>query len=1101
MNSNFYPSRLYPEEIQAQQWLALQQQNGANGHQGQGGGQGQSQGQGQDTAMSNAANLGGLDCANTLSAMDDMSLTREESLDDIVSQNVREFQRRRSLPQPFSDSLLPQNVDRRMAMMGFGSATDALHAFSFGFPNSAGLAGTSEAFPQQGLVVMPDQTGYPTLPPHTVGMGGFCNQDMVSMTADPASMSFFNPPNLQNQHPSAAMEAGGPNYAMDMGIESAPLNAPSVNPVARFTVGGSGGMMGGASDTINTNPVQETPGLILNTGMGRFPPNMSPLEPEPREPSVPASFQSPTSPTSRAMSQSSVGPASIAAGTPASTAPATAGPSLPPGLGSRDPKKDAYSKSGFDMLKALFYVATRKNPTVDIGAVDLSCAFVVCDVTLNDCPIIYVSDNFQNLTGYNRHEITGKNCRFLQSPDGKVEAGTKREFVANDAVFKLKNAVAEGREIQQSLINYRKGGKPFLNLLTMIPIPWDNSTETRYFIGFQVDLVECPEAISSQESGGAMQVNYRHQDIGQYFWTPPNSTQWSPESGQTLTVDEVSSLIQHNNPATSAPPRSEYHKSSWPKMLLENADDVIHVLSLKGLFLYLSPACKKLLEYDASELVGTSLSSICHPSDIVPVMRELKDAAQHNPSSVNIAFRIRRKHSGYTWFESHGSLVTDQPSTSSSSSSSSAAASTSGGGGGGAGSSSSSGGGSSGGGKGKKFIVLVGRKRPVLCLSRRDVDAHTNGIGGSAGDGSEVWSKISGSGMFLFVSSSVKALLELEPAELKGRSMQALMRQEARSEFGRMVEKARKGGGVVAFRHEVMHKRGQYVPAVTVLYPGDGARSGGRSSFLIAQTRLTKGAGGRVIAAPGKGHGQHVGGGGGTILGTMERVPDQDAVNHPMNGVVATGKLTASKATYPDSAPGEESPSGGDEQEEQEEESEDDIFAELRTTRCTSWQYELRQMEKMNRLLAEELSQLMVNKKKRKRRKGGGTAGGGNGSAGGAGVKDCANCHKRDTPEWRRGPSGNRDLCNSCGLRWAKQTGKVSPRNMSRAGSDGGGSKRSSISTTSTNSPVESLPLRREVSADAISVASSRLERRSTSTGDGSGGAMSGLEMGSILEE
>jgi hypothetical protein len=87
----------------------------------------------------------------------------------------------------------------------------------------------------------------------------------------------------------------------------------------------------------------------------------------------------------------------------------------------------------------------------------------------------------------------------------------------------------------------------------------------------------------------------------------------------------------------------------------------------------------------------------------------------------------------------------------------------------------------------------------------------------------------------------------------------------------------------------------------------------------------------------------------------------------------------------------------------------DNIFDELKTTRCTSWQYELRQMEKVNRLLAEELAQLLSNKKKRKRRKGGNM------------VRDCANCHTRNTPEWRRGPSGNRDLCNSCGLRWAKQ--------------------------------------------------------------------------------
>merc|ERR1712169_22964 len=164
------------------------------------------------------------------------------------------------------------------------------------------------------------------------------------------------------------------------------------------------------------------------------------------------------------------------------TSPVT-GPAAGPVIGPQLEKenKTIYSKSGFDMLKALWLVATRKNPKIHIGAVDMSCAFVVCDVTMNDCPIIYVSDNFQNLTGYSRHDIVGQNCRFLQAPDGNVEAGTKREFVDEGAVYNLKKMIHEGREVQQSLINYRKGGKPFLNLLTMIPIPWDTD-EIRYFI-------------------------------------------------------------------------------------------------------------------------------------------------------------------------------------------------------------------------------------------------------------------------------------------------------------------------------------------------------------------------------------------------------------------------------------------------------------------------------------------------------------------------------------------------------------------------------------------------------------------------------------------
>lgn len=426
-------------------------------------------------------------------------------------------------------------------------------------------------------------------------------------------------------------------------------------------------------------------------------------------------------------------------------------------------------------------------------------------------------------------------------------------------------------------------------------------------------------------------MNYKHSDIGQYIWTPPQSNHLEHENGQTLGVDDVSTLLQQYNPNGLV---SDWHKQSWDKMLLENADDVVHVISLKGLFLYLSPSCKRILEYDATDLVGNSLSSVCHPSDIVPVTRELKDATAG--THVNIVFRIRRKQSGYTWFESHGSLFVDQ-------------------------------------GRGRKCIILVGRKRPVFALGRRTLEAN-----GGIGD-SELWSKLSTSGMFLSTSTNIRSLLDLQPESLIGTSIQELMRKESRPEFGRTVEKARRGR-ISTCKHEMLNRRGQGLQAQTTLYPGD-ALEGQKPSFLLAQTKLLKASSRHIpstltagsslfVANPllnqGTGHG-----------GQMSK---------PAGGAIPPGSQDAALA------------------------SDDNIFDELRTTKCSSWQFELRQMEKINRILAEELGGLLSNKKKRKRRKGVGNV-----------VRDCANCHTRNTPEWRRGPSGQRDLCNSCGLRWAKQ--------------------------------------------------------------------------------
>ncbi|OLN85281.1 White collar 1 protein 1 [Colletotrichum chlorophyti] len=156
---------------------------------------------------------------------------------------------------------------------------------------------------------------------------------------------------------------------------------------------------------------------------------------------------------------------------------AAADPVMYPGL---------YCPSGFDMMSILLRVISRPNPKIQLGAIDCSVALLLCDLEQPDTPIVYASEPFSLLTGYSNKEIMGKNCRFLQAPGGMVKKQSARKHVDKDTVKRMRESVETNDEVQLEVVNFKKDGTPFVNLLTMIPVLWD-SHHYRYSVGFQVE--------------------------------------------------------------------------------------------------------------------------------------------------------------------------------------------------------------------------------------------------------------------------------------------------------------------------------------------------------------------------------------------------------------------------------------------------------------------------------------------------------------------------------------------------------------------------------------------------------------------------------------
>jgi PAS domain S-box-containing protein len=78
-------------------------------------------------------------------------------------------------------------------------------------------------------------------------------------------------------------------------------------------------------------------------------------------------------------------------------------------------------------------------------------------------PLIYVNKSFERATGYQRSEVLGKNCKFLQT-------GKHGETAEPESIAKLTTALAAKQGIKITITNFRKDGSPFRNLLAVKPI-------------------------------------------------------------------------------------------------------------------------------------------------------------------------------------------------------------------------------------------------------------------------------------------------------------------------------------------------------------------------------------------------------------------------------------------------------------------------------------------------------------------------------------------------------------------------------------------------------------------------------------------------------
>ena len=125
-------------------------------------------------------------------------------------------------------------------------------------------------------------------------------------------------------------------------------------------------------------------------------------------------------------------------------------------------------------------------------------AVCLADPRQPDMPIVFANRAFRSLTGYDEHEIVGRNCRFMQGPD-----------TDQAELDKIRAAIRSEDVVLVELLNYRKDGTPFWNALHLGPI-YRTDGELAYFFGSRWDVSDVRAARAEERHARIMARELSH---------------------------------------------------------------------------------------------------------------------------------------------------------------------------------------------------------------------------------------------------------------------------------------------------------------------------------------------------------------------------------------------------------------------------------------------------------------------------------------------------------------------------------------------------------------------------------------------------------------
>jgi two-component system NtrC family sensor kinase len=124
--------------------------------------------------------------------------------------------------------------------------------------------------------------------------------------------------------------------------------------------------------------------------------------------------------------------------------------------------------------------------------------------------------------------------------------------------------------------------------------------------------------------------------------------------GESVLVSGLNEITERKE-AEQALARSEEKFRS----LVENANDLIYMLTPDGIFSYASPNWPEILGQEVSEIVGKSFAPLIHPDDLEACYAFLASVVETGEKQSGIEYRVRHEDGSWRWHTSNASCLKD----------------------------------------------------------------------------------------------------------------------------------------------------------------------------------------------------------------------------------------------------------------------------------------------------------------------------------------------------------------------------------------------------------------------------------------------------------